>query len=360
MAFEIKTYNAIMQDMQAWIIANQNKVTDFNEGGVLTSMLEAFARQLEQIYIRTKINFEKYFLEMPYSIFGIQRKSGLKASGTVVFSRNNPSSNSVSIPAGTRVATSSGIMFVTTQEGQIPANQTVSNYIPIQAEVVGRDSNVPSGAISIIVYPISGVDSVTNHNPVTGGQDDETDEEFLKRFREYLLGLGRVSKYGLIAAAKSINGVRSATVVEHVPPLNGVYHCTLYIDDGSGDAPAWLISEVQSRVEGNGTAENPGYRCPGVRIRFTAPVKVIVGVFATVTVVPGSVDKEQLKYLVKQVITEYINGLGIGEDVIVNRIIRVVMGQQGVYDITVTAPIGNILISDSQIARAGNIEVNVP
>mgnify|MGYP000386240974 CR=1 FL=1 len=360
MSFEIKTYNAIMQDMQAWIIANQNKVTDFNEGGVLTSMLEAFARQLEQLYIRTKVNFEKYFLEMPYAVFGIQRKGGLKASGTVVFSRNSPSSNSVTIPSGTRIATSSGIMFVTTQEGQIPANQTVSNQVSIQAEVVGKDSNVPSGAISVIVYPISGVDAVTNYNPIVGGQDDETDDEFLKRFREYLLGLGRVSKHGLITAAKSVNGVRSATVVEHFPPLNGVYHCTLYIDDGSGDAPAWLISEVQRKVEGDGTVENPGYRCPGVMIRFIAPVKVVVDVSVTVTVVPGSVDKEQLKYLVKQVITEYINGLSIGEDVVLNRIVRVVMGQQGVYDIIVTAPTGNILISDSQIARAGNIEVTVP
>jgi uncharacterized phage protein gp47/JayE len=356
MSFDIKGYNSILQDMQTWIIANQDKITDFNEGGVLASELEAFARQIEQLYVRTKLNFSRYFLEVPYAVFDLSRKEGLRSSGTVVFSRDSADTEVVDIPAGTKVSTETGISFYTTEAGEIASAATDSAAVDIQSSEVGTESNVPADTITVVPFPILGVDSVTNANPTTGGQDSETDIEFLQRFREYLLGLGGGSKYGVISAAKGINGVRSASIVEHFPPMDDTYNFTLYIDDGAGDASSDLVDEVEDLIEGDGTADNPGVRAPGVQIRYIAPTKVTVNVTATVDL-SDTVAEVLVESLVETAITDHINGLNIGDDVIVSRLIETIMNQPGVSDVSVSAPSTNTTISDAQIARVGTISL---
>ena len=58
MPFSLKLFTSILEDMMNWVIANQNKVTDFNEGSVARSLLEAVALEVEQLYIRTRVGFD--------------------------------------------------------------------------------------------------------------------------------------------------------------------------------------------------------------------------------------------------------------------------------------------------------------
>jgi len=228
-----KTYRAIVADMEAWIIANQDKITDFNEGSGITSFIEAIAQQIEQLYLRSKIGFTKYLPNLPFYAFGFSKHPGTMAAGVVVFSRNVSTVDAVTIPVGTLVGTVSGLLFATTAIGTIASGQTNSGNVTITANTVGSAYNVPAHSITTITTSVVGVDTVDNAAATTSGADEESDNAFQQRFREYVLGLGRGNVSGLIAGAKTINGIRSASVLEHFPPLSGLYNASLYIDDGA-------------------------------------------------------------------------------------------------------------------------------
>lgn len=351
-----KTYRAILSDMENWVIANQDKITDFNEGSGITSLIEAIAQQIEQLYLRTKIGFIKYLPNLPFYAFGFSKHAGTKASGTVVFSRTTPTADMVTINIGTLVSTDTGLIFATTAQGVILPGATNSGEVPIQAYDIGANFNVPANTITTMTTPVVGVNSVTNPSSTTGGLDEEDDNSFQRRFRDYILGLGRGNVYGLRAAAMSVTGVRSASLIEHFPPLSDIYNISLYIDDGAGNAPQELIDAVSSVIYGDGTLSNPGYKPAGVNIRVLAPTKVTIGVQVRVTDT-GVVSRTTMEQNIREAITNYINNLQIGEDVIYNELVQVIMGVVGVYDILLMQPSANISIGSTQIARVGTIDI---
>ena len=146
----------------------------------------------------------------------------------------------------------------------------------------------------MIVTPVNGVETVDNSSSTTGGLDVETDEEFTKRFKEYVEGLGQSNEYGLITGAKSVTGVRSVSTIEHFPPSSS-YNVSVYIDDGAGNASAALIASVLSELKGNGTVSNPGYKAAGINIQVLAPTKVTQDVTVVVTD-DGALSEATMKY----------------------------------------------------------------
>lgn len=351
-----KLYREILADMQSWIIANQDKVTDFNEGGVLSSFLEANARQFEEAYVRLKTGFESYLPLLPYSVFGFERKAGLYAAGTVVFGRTG-TSGAVTIPSGTILATESGILFTTQEDGTIADASTTSASVSIKANELGVAGNVPAGTVTTIVSTVNGVETVTNGAKLTGGQDNETLIEFTRRFRTYIDGLGRSNVHGLVSAAQRNPGVRSASLVEHFPPESDIWNCSLYVDDGAGNAPSTLLAEVKSVVDGDGTEANPGYRAAGLNVRVLAPTAVTVDLTVEIES-DGRYSDEVIEAEVESTVETYINDLVLGEDVIINRVREQIMSVDGVYDITsMAAPASNTVIGAAQIARFGTATI---
>ncbi len=356
MAFSIKKFSSIVSDMIAWLIAHQSKLTDFNEGSVIRSLVEAIALEIEQLYIKTRVGYGRELKQVPFYAFQFVRQSGTKASGEIVFTRTG-TSGTLTIPVGSLVATTDGTQYTTTEIGTISPGNTASNSVSITAVKEGREGNVPAATIVTIITPLSGIDSVTNAAGTTGGLDEETDTELLKRFQEYIEGLGLSNVSGLIAGAKSVEGVRSASVVEHFPPVANV-NVTVYIDDGAGNASSDLIDDVEFVLIGDGTAANPGYKAAGVNVAVVAPSKVTITV-AIELADDGSIDHSTIEFLVKETIQDYINNLWIGEDVIINRIIDFVMEISGITDLILTTPASNTSIGGNQIARIAASDIAI-
>ncbi|MFA5048662.1 MAG: baseplate J/gp47 family protein [Patescibacteria group bacterium] len=354
--FSEKTYRAIYADLTDWIIANQDKITDFNEGGVLTSFCEATARGIEEVYLRGKIGFIKYLPELPFYAFGFSKQTGTKSAGEVVFSRDVATTDEITITSGTIVSTPSGLLFVTTETGTIASGGTDSNAVSVEAQSVGSEYNVLADNITIITTPVIGVNSVTNTAASTNGLNEETSVDFEKRFKEYVLGLAKGNGYGIKSGAMTINNVRSVSVVEHFPPLTGLYNFSVYIDDGAGNASAELIAEVEAVLLGDGTTVVPGYKSVGVNMRVLAPTKVTIDIDIAITD-DGNYDRAVLSVSIETAISDYINNLQLGEDVIWNEISTAVMSVPGVYDLVLTTPAANTTISSVQIARTGTVTI---
>ena len=154
-----------------------------------------------------------------------------------------------------------------------------------------------------------------------------------------------------------MNQVRSVSVQNHKPPLRNIYNLSVYVDDGSGGASEEAIQAVKEAIEGDGTAESPGHLAPGVNARVLAPTSVPVDVSASVKIL--SYDTDEAREEVGRVIAEYVNGKTIGEEVVVSELCVAVMSLNYVSDCTIRAPVQNVSPGIGQIARIGNLTLEI-
>lgn len=356
MVFNLKQYQAIYDDIKAYIIAAQDRVTDFTAGSVIASEIEAFSREMALLYSDARAGFSEVLAKLAFSVFSISKNPSQFAIGTVTFSRVVTTAT-VTLPLGTQVSTSGGVLYETTETSSIAVGVS-SATVAIKAVESGKSGNVPAGTITILVSGLAGVDSVVNQSNVGGGVDEETDAEYMARFKAFLLGLGKSNRWGIIYGALLNPALRSASLVEHFPPKNGLYNFTLYLDDGSGTVSQITIDEVAAVIDGDGTVDSPGYRAAGINAEYLAPTSVPVNVTGT-AVVSFAVDLEEAKNTLKSAILAHLNAKTIGEDVIRAQIQKVVLNYPWVLDLDITAPSANIAIGENQIARAGTVTLLV-
>lgn len=352
--YNLKQYRDIYDAIKSYIIAHQDRVSDFNAGSVIASQIEAFAREMALSYSESRAGFSEVLTKMPYTIFGLTRNAAQYAIGSVIFSRV-ATVGAVTIPERTQVATAGNVLFETTAAAEM-AEGTAQVTVAVRAVDIGSVGNVPAGSVTVIVASITGVDAVINQAPIGGGVNEETDAQYLSRFRSYLLGLGRSNGWGLISGALTNPALRSAAIVEHFPPKSGLYNLTLYLDDGAGTVSAATIAEVAAVIDGDGSVTNPGYRAAGINVEYAAPTAVPVAVVGTVYY-NYDVLPDEAKSLIDTAVTNFLNGHIIGQDVIRAQLQKIILDFPWVLDLDITDPSGNVTISAGQIARAGDVTI---
>ena len=123
MAFQIKKFNSIVASMINWVSGTTTKVTDFNIGSVVRTLLEAVAIELEELYYQLLQAVEEAIEEAIYRAFNFPRNPAERATGMVTFYRTMGSDAIIVIPRGSLVSTSSepSIQFETQSEERLPA-----------------------------------------------------------------------------------------------------------------------------------------------------------------------------------------------------------------------------------------------
>lgn len=344
-----KNYREIFETLRDITLAKQERITDFNQGSVISSLYEAIASVVENIYIEGRIGYDDMLKSVPRLIFGFTPKAGNKASAKVVFSRAKPIESRTVIPISTKIA-SGGYVFITTESGVIEPGATQSNQVSVQAEDIGLDYNVPANTITSLssVVPLDVVE-VTNPVKASGGTNAETDAEIEARFKLYINGLQGGNTYGIKSAALSVEGVRSVSVEEHFPPLNNIYGFTIYVDDGTGGMSKELQTAIEDKMNGDDTSVNPGQRPAGVFCKVLSATPVPVAVDVTCYIY--RVDRTKAESEIRLALEEEINGLGIAENVVLTSLILRLRRLGYVKDVKIATPKDNITITKSQIAR---------
>lgn len=354
---KIRRYDEIMAGATANMIAKQDKITDFNEGSIIHTILDTVSRIAERMYVAIRQGYNELLLLIPYSILGFERKNGLYASGKVIFKRSVALSAQSIIPKGTKVS-GGGYSFTTAEAAIIPVDATESSAVEIVAEKAGRAYNTAARTITTIdsVVPADVVE-VTNPYALSGGTDQETDAEYKERFRIYINGLSGTNSYAIKSAALSVNAVRSVSTQNHKPPYKNLYNMSIYVDDGSGGATEQTIEQVKRAIEGDDTEENPGHLAPGINIRVLSPTAIPVHIEMTVSIY--SIDSAEAREGIRSIVSGYINGLTIGKPVVLSEIITKVMALNYVQDVSISSPQTNVAPAINQIARTGTVKINL-
>jgi uncharacterized phage protein gp47/JayE len=384
MALQIKRFPQILNDAIAWMLAAQTKVnsnlTDFNDGSMIRSFLEAVSNEIEQAYLTGRVGFESELPVVAQTAFNFMPLQGSYASGFVVFSCVAAAPTAVLIQTGSIVSTAAGLRYQTMADGTIPQGNTSSGIIPVQAMDKGMIYNAPTGSVTIITTPIIGAQSVTNAASMGGGTDVESIAAYLTRFQVYVNGLTRCSPSGLESAARAVvapdgSTAQQVSIVENIPPVavssytggiaspGATYaNVAVYVDNGSGTTSTSLLQAVGVAIWGDGTTGNPGVKAAGIGVYVLSSTPNVLDVVMTIRR-DNRVNDAVLVTTVTLAIQNLINSLNVGQTLYINDVIEVVMATPGVLDITSwtldgTTPV-NITPSAGSVNRAGVITVAV-
>ena len=257
--FTPKRYEQILPQMIARVVTRTD-MSDVSDSSVVKHILAAAARSDDEQYYHMTLLLELFSIDTAVGEdlderakeiqpATVSRILAQKATGSVVFSRNAASGLTITIPIGTKIKTSDGVLFKTTSTGTITPTSPEqisghgvgrdSNLVAVVAEVAGTDGNVAAETIIKFTSKPAGVDQVVNPSAFTNGLDKETDDSFRQRLKDYIASLARCTvsaiESGVIGQQDPDTGstILFAKVVEDIVNLGNV---TLYIDDGTGAA----------------------------------------------------------------------------------------------------------------------------
>lgn len=129
--------------------------------------------------------------------------------------------------------------------------------------------------------------------------------------------------------------------------------------------PAYIYSRglaayAQRLVNGDRTdlSQFPGIKAHGCHIQIVVPTVISPSFLIQVVTEAGIADSE-LVDRVKSVVLAYVNSLGIGQQVILSEIVRLIKELAGVHDVRVLEPTSNPAIADGQIPRITESDISV-
>ena len=244
------------------------------------------------------------------------------------------------VPVGFLVGTASGINFYNTADVEIVNGECTINVWCTQT---GTSGNVEIETINKVVNPVADISGVQGIELISLGTDDETDYELRKRFELAREGAGACTESAIKSALMRVPTVTSAGVIindtieidnDGRPAfsfecfVNGGenYHAeiaeTIYNKKPIGIKTFGDVSET--------IIDDGGYKHI---INFSHTKKIAVNVLVKIRVDPsyeGSIGTEDIE----SNLTTYINGLGVGESVILTSLYGKIHAVAGVDEVT--------------------------
>ncbi len=121
-----------------------------------------------------------------------------------------------------------------------------------------------------------------------------------------------------------------------------------------------IIQKVQYTVDGldSDLLNYPGIKAAGVQVEVLAPVVKTLAIKIDL-----SFTEEANQGLVKDkavnIVSSYVNTLGVGKDLILNELVDLLMSIDGVTDVSFIDPTINVTIADNEIARVARDDITI-
>ena len=364
--FEKKTFNEVLDEM---ISEAQNLFGDDIDLRDETFMKQwlvimAFKESerwdiLEDIYNDYSVT-QATNISLDYAVKfqGIRRKEAVKSTVDIVFTGDN----GIVINSGYIVQTENEIKFETITSNTISGGAVT---ITCKALIAGADGNVLANTITEVESPLIGLTSVNNTLDADGGLEKESDESLRIRFLESLARGGGSTPDAIRAAVLTLEAVEDCLIFENetdaVVNTIPAHAFKPYVLGGTDLDIQTAIYTVKSvGIESSGTLENIFTDNSGneITIGFTRPDAIDVWVEVTVTSggdYPTDGDSQ-----VEQAIIDYIDNLGIGEDVVLFSLSNTIANNvQGVTNLAIQTSLDGVAYSAADITIDGDLTTAV-
>lgn len=378
--FQLKSFAAIAASMLNRMKATQTKLTDFNVGSIVRTMLESVAAELDQLYQQMFNGLQQAIPVSVYNSFNFPALTAISASGLVQVNIT-PQQTPVLIPAGTQFTyPGSSNVYVSAQDTTIPAGNSQVN-VQVACSVTGAAGNITQGKSFTPSPSIQGFVSATNLAGFVNGLDTETPDQRLIRFNAYISTLQRGTvaaiEYGLSTAyltdvaGNIIERVALQLVVEPylVDPTKPIALVNAYVHNGVGGTSSALVEQATKVISGyvdSSGKKVPGWKAAGIPVTIGAATEAPLNVTATVWIAAGY-QWATVQAAVLSAISEYLIGLTIGNNgsnpagtdpvgtAQVASIVAAAMAVPGVTNFTMSAPAADVLSSTGTKIMPGTI-----
>jgi uncharacterized phage protein gp47/JayE len=371
MAFQIKDFTSIVISMMNWMKGTQTTITDFNEGAIARTMVEAPASEIDQLYQEMFNGLTEAIPVATYNSFSFDAIPSAPATGLIrVFVTSSASAQVIS--AGSVLSYTAGTVTYTSEtDTTIAAGNTFADVL-VTANVSGSTGNIAAGMAFTVAPAVNGFVSASNLSPFINGTDAESDTDRQIRFNAYIASLPRGTvaavQYGLStvqltdSSGNVIERVVSAQVTEPyetdtTQPM-GLVVC--YIHNGVGHTSTALIAQAQLVVYGYTDANGnkiPGWKSAGAHVTVNAATEQTVAVTGVLTTAAGY-DHPTLVTSATQTIYTYIQGLPIGSNCLFAEMISLVMGIEGVANFVPSTPTADVVAAANVKLMPGAVTVS--
>lgn len=293
---------------------------------------------------------------------GLVRKQASPSFGYVTFSFSPAVAAAFSIPDGTQLSTADGVQFITVGAATVAIGAT-SAEVPIRSVLAGAQQKAKPGAINSLLAQIVGAPSsgttVSNAAATFGGEDRESDADYVTRSRTYFLSQRRATKSAIEQAVLSIPGIVKCNVFENLDTLGRpIGYVQIVIADSyteqfvtASTLPAsYSAQRANLQVQITTTLED--WRAAGVGVQVVFGTVVLQSVRVALAYLPG-VDQEAVKTVVLARIIQHINGLKPGETLDLSVLRSLAQTTSGVYATgnEIVTPTGNVVPRPGEVLR---------
>lgn len=353
--FQIKDFSSISASMVNWMRAATKKVTDFNVGSVVRTLVEAAAIEIDELYQRMFIGLKEAIPVSVYNSFDFAALPANTAGGLVHVIITAQATDTLIAGGTTFTPTGSSASYTASTDVTITAGNTYAD-VPVICTATGSIGNIPAGAAFTLGPVTPGFVSAANQAAFVGGRDAETDTERKLRFGVFIKSLARGTndalRYGLstVQLTDSQGNLSERVVYAAVdePYLRdtnqpvGLVNC--YIHNGIGSTSGALIALARTTMYGYTDASTglkvPGWKAAGVHVEVYAATEQAINVTATVTSDAGYVHATVLA-AVSAALSNYLLTLPIGQAAILAKMTELAMETDGVTNIVFTAPLAD-------------------
>jgi len=340
------------KQLLAQLLGNISDEYDKSVGSFFYDTLMPAAIVLESIYADIEAILPHAFAKTAMGIYldykaaeqGLTRKEAAKAVGTVTITGNN----SAAIKVGDKVS-SDTVTFTVTQSGIITGGSVT---VPVECDTAGAVGNLPASTINRFPVTLSGIISVTNAEPTSGGYDAETDDELRERYFEKVsrpLAGGNIYDYMLWA--KEVSGVGEVKVI---PLWNGNGTVKVMVINANGAAAdSTLIVKVAANIE----QKRPVGASVTVVSAEPLPINISIRIY-----IKEGYALEDIKTGIQNAVSAYLKSIAFQQDYIsYAQVGSRVLVQDGVLDyqeLLVNGGSGNVTVAENQVPVLGTLEVS--
>jgi uncharacterized phage protein gp47/JayE len=341
-----KKFQDILKDLFTFV-GEGGKLTDFNVGSALRTILEAVAAIVEEVWYRLQFFVSLFFLgtskgewiDRRLNDLGMLRQEGSASYGLITAGRDSPSPMTIKISAGTVFQDETGTLQYITQKDAILNIGDSAVDIEAQATDIGSAYDLPPGtALKQAGIAISGLEW-GKIKLMGGGADIESDEDYVNRVPEYFDSLSRGTGPALKYAAKDVKGVMSVTLKENYPSKGWF---TIYIDDGSGVANETLLQSVRAVLEDYRAFTVKYIVASATLLDFTTQIQLTYD---------EDTQAEHVKPAVQSAIVKYVNALKMGQALYLSDLIFLARSIDGVKNVRVLDPAEDVIPAVDELLR---------
>lgn len=358
MPFQIKSFNDITLSQINHARGVTTKVTDFQPGSVVRTLMEAPAVEVEELYLQMFLGLRDAIPVATFMSFGFDRLPAARALGFVSVSSEAEPTTPIVIPIGTIFTATDGRTYTSTEAVTWSAGLIVR--VPVAASVVGAVGNVSEGVISSSA--LFNADYVVSNSEISTGRDVESDAEREARFADFISALSRgtvvACSYGA-AQARVLDA--DGNIYEYVTRkgvLEQAGYVSIYVYSSRGEPSAELIAIGQAIIDGSRdelTGEaTPGYRAAGIRVDVLPMVERQVPLAIQVEMLTGYALNSAVLQQLGDIYAAALGDVLPGTTLYLGTMIDLLLAADGIKRI-VPVTSSNIVCAVNEVLTAGTL-----